>query len=209
MASEEFDGSPFVALNYDFASYHFVEEDPSLFAALKKRTDNHLKRDLIHLYDRSWIALAKEGAFSFPPATLVVAFVDPTGISQLPMSAMQMLMRIPRVDLLVTIQYRLGIVLNAPQFTRSGSDDTVLDQFLGSSKWRSWPVRDSSELGRMAVDAFCKEVEADGFQNARHVSVPESNPLYRFAYFSRHNLGTSFWNKILKIDEKGQRELEL
>jgi hypothetical protein len=39
--------------------------------------------------------------------------------------------------------------------------------------------------------------------------VPENNPLYRFALFSRHELAGSFWKKILRIDEKGQRTLDL
>jgi len=37
------------------------------------------------------------------------------------------------------------------------------------------------------------------------VWVPEHNPLYRFTLFTRHPRGEDFWNKILKIDEKGQR----
>jgi three-Cys-motif partner protein len=207
--SEEFDGSPLVALSHDFAAYYFVEEHPNLFAALKERLKDHPKRDRIHLFNESWIGLVKKGELMFDAKTLVVAFIDPTGISQVPMSAMQALMRNPRIDLLVTIQYRLGIVLNAPQFTGSENENTVLDHFLGSTEWRRWKCRDSSELGRRAVDAFCARIEAAGFKGARHVPVPEDNPLYRFAYFSRHELGTSHWNKILKIDEKGQREFSL
>lgn len=205
-SSDEFNGSPLIALDYDFAAYYFVEEHPDLFKALKTRLANHPKRERINLFDESWIDLAVGGKLQFDARTLVVAFIDPTGISQVPMSAVSALMQNPKIDLLVTIQYRLGIVLNAPQFARSENENTVLDQFLGSTDWRQWQYRDSSELGRMAIDAFCGKIEASGFKGARHVSVPEANPLYRFAYFSRHDLGTKFWNEILKIDEKGQRE---
>lgn len=204
--TEEFDGSPLVALQYDFAAYYFVEEDQELFAALKERLRDHPKRARIHLFNESWIDLANGGKLNFDARTLVVAFIDPTGISQVPMSAMQALIRNPKIDLLLTIQYRLGIVLNAPQFTRSGNEDTVLDRFLGSAEWRQWQWRDSSELGRLAIDAFCAKIEAAGFKSARHIPVPEANPLYSFAYFSRNERGTDFWNKILKIDEKGQRD---
>ena len=208
-ATEEFEGSPLVALEHDFTAYYFVEEHPGLFAALKERLRDHAKWDRIHFFNESWIDLVARGELQFDARTLAVAFIDPTGISAVPMVAMQALMRNPRIDLLVTIQYALGIVLNAPQFARSEGENTVLDHFLGSAEWRQWQCKDSSELGRRAIEAFCAKIEASGFKGARHISVPESRPLYRFAYFSRHERGTEFWNKILKIDEKGQRELPL
>ena len=207
--SEEFDGSPLIALNYDFAAYYFVEEHPDGFAALKERLRNHPKRERIHLCNENWIDLVAKGELQFDARTLVVAFIDPTGISAVPMSAIQTLMRNPHIDLLLTIQYALGIVLNAPQFTRSEGENTVLDHFLGSTEWRQWQCKDSSELGRRAIEAFCAKIEASGFKGSRHISVPETRPLYRFAYFSRHVLGAKLWHEILKIDEKGQRELSL
>ena len=206
-ATEEFDGSPLVALNYDFAAYHFIEEHPELFKALETRLANHPKRSRIELSNESWLDLAQNGKLQFDGRSLVVAFMDPTGISQVPMSAMQALMRNSRIDLLVTIQYRLGITLNAPQFARSRTESTVLDEFLGSSEWRQGQWRDASELARFAIDAFCTKIKESGFKEARHIPVPETNPLYRFTYFSRHELGTSFWHKILKFDEKGQPDL--
>jgi three-Cys-motif partner protein len=207
--SDEFDGSPLVALQYDFAAYYFVEDHPQLFAALKERLRDHPKRRRIHLFNESWIDLVAKGGLQFDARTLVVAFLDPTGIAALPMSAMQALMRNPHIDLLLTIQYALGIILNAPQFARSEGEDTVLDHFLGSPEWRRWQCKDPSELGRRAIEAFCAKIEASGFKGARHISVPETRPLYRFAFFSRHDLGTTLWHKILTIDEKGQRELPL
>lgn len=165
------------------------------------------KRARIHLSDESWIDRAANGALQFKPDTLVVAFIDPTGIRSLPMAAMQALMANPRIDLLLTIQYALGIRLNAQQYARSEGEDTVLDRFLGSTKWRQWQPKDPTELSRLAIESFCQKIEAAGFRSARHIPVPEKNPLYRFAYFSRHERGTEFWNKIIRFDEKGQSDL--
>jgi three-Cys-motif partner protein len=153
-ASEEFDGSPLVALAHDFSAYYFVEEHPELFAALDKRLENHPKRERIHLINENWVDVAASGKLQFDALTLVVAFVDPTGISAMPMSAMRALMQNPRIDLLVTIQYRLGIVWNAPHYARSANEDTALDRFLDSPDWRQWQCRNASELGSRAVDAF-------------------------------------------------------
>jgi len=118
-------------------------------------------------------------------------------------------MRNPHIDLLVTIQYRLGIVWNAPQYARSQADETALDRFLETREWRQWTWRDASELGRQSIERFGRNMEQGGFICSRHVSVPEERPIHRFTLFSRHPRGDEFWNKILKVDELGQRELSL
>jgi three-Cys-motif partner protein len=204
---EEFPGSPFVALDHDFSEYILIEENKELAEALKKRISSHPKSKKIKVINDSWVNVLESGNLKFDASTLVVAFVDPTGVSQIPISAMRMLAKNPKIDLLVTIQHRLGIVWNTPQYRKSKSGKTALDEFLGDQSWHNWDNQDPAEFGRLAVERFCTNLEKDGFINTRHVSVPESNPLYRFTLFSRHRRGEDFWLKILKIDEKGQREL--
>lgn len=206
--NEEFPGSPLVALDHDFAEYIFIEEEPELVNALRQRVSNHPKAKKIKIIPESWINVVESGGLKFDASTLVVAFVDPTGISQVPMSAMKKLASYPRIDLLVTIQYRLGIVWNAPQYLKAKNNQTALDNFLDDQNWREWESKDAGEFGRRAVEHFCNKFQKEnGFIGTRHVSIPEDNPLYRFTLFSRHPLGESFWLKILKTDEKGQREL--
>jgi three-Cys-motif partner protein len=206
--NEEFPGSPLVALDYDFSEYIFIEEEPELVNALKQRIANHPKASKVKIISENWIKVLESGRLEFDKSTLVVAFVDPTGISQVPLAAMRTLADNPRIDLLVTIQYRLGIVWNAPQYLKTKSNQTALDNFLGDQSWREWENKDAGEFGRLAVERFCDKFQREaGFIGTRHVSVPEKNPLYRFTLFTRHPLGESFWLKILKTDEKGQREL--
>lgn len=205
---EEFPGSPLVALEHDFAEYIFVEEDEDSVHALKKRVGGHSKANKVKVIPENWIKVVGSGKLNFDNSTLVVAFVDPTGISQMPMAAMKELAKSPRIDLLVTIQYRLGIVWNAPQYRKSKNSDTALDNFLDEDSWREWENKEAGEFGRLAVERFCDKFQKEeGFLGTRHVSVPENNPLYRFTLFSRHPLAEKFWLNILKIDEKGQREL--
>jgi three-Cys-motif partner protein len=207
--NEEFPGSPLVALDHDFAEYIFIEEEPELVNALKQRVSNHPKAGKIKIMADNWINIVKSGQLKFDASTLVVAFVDPIGISEVPLSAIKMLAGSPRIDLLVTIQYRLGIVRNLPQYLKAKSSQTALDNFLGDSSWRKWKNKeDVGEFGRLAVEYFCDKFQKEeGFIGTRHVSVPETNSLYRFTLFTRHPRGKDFWNKILKIDEKGQRHL--
>jgi len=206
--NEEFPGSPLVALDHDFSEYIFIEEEQVVVNALKKRVANHPKAGRIKVIPENWISVASSGRLKFDASTLVVAFVDPTGISQVPLAAMKILARNPRIDLLVTIQYRLGIVWNVPQYLKAKSNQTAIDNFLGDPSWRKWENLDAGEFGRRAVEYFCEKFQnEENFIGTRHVSIPENNPLYRFTLFSRHPLGESFWLKILKTDEKGQREL--
>lgn len=206
--TEEFQGSPFVALNHDFSEYIFIEDDEESAHALERRIANHPKASKIKIIPKNWIEVAESGKLKFDASTLVVAFVDPTGISQTPLAAMKLLAKNPRIDLLVTIQYRLGIVWNVPQYFKSKSGQTALDNFLGDQSWHEWENKEAGEFGRLAVERFCDKFQnEERFIGTRHVPIPENNPLYRFTLFSRHPLGESFWLKILKTNEKGQREL--
>ncbi len=205
---DEFAGSPFVALDFEFSDYIFIEADQKLNAALEQRLSGHPKSDKIKVINGDWSRLARKGDFVFDASTLVVAFIDPTGIAAVPMNAMCQLMKNPRIDLLVTIQHRLGVTWNVPQYLQSQPGTSAISKFLGHEDWRSWETHDASAFARKAIDDFCRQIHDKGFQEARHVSVPERNPLYRFAYFSRHSRGGDFWDKILKIDDKGQRELQ-
>jgi three-Cys-motif partner protein len=111
---EEFPGSPFVALDYDFNDFFFVEEDPDLANALQQRVAKHPKSRLVKLVQGDWTEIANSGKLRFDDKILVVAFVDPTGISQVPMDATLQLTKNRRIDSLVTIQHSLGITLKSP-----------------------------------------------------------------------------------------------
>ena len=206
---EEFPGSPFVALEHDFAEYILIEGVPGLADALRERVAEHPKAKKIKIIGGDWIKVLESGQLKFDASTLVVAFVDPTGVSQVPMAAIRRLGANPRIDLLVTIQHRLGVVWNTPQYRKSKNGQTALDAFLEDQIWHQWDDKDATEFGRLVVEHFCKKLEKEGFIGTRHVSVPENNPLYRFTLFSRNKRGEDFWLKILKVDEKGQREFHL
>jgi three-Cys-motif partner protein len=206
---EEFPGSPFIALDYEFQEFMLVEEDPDLANALKQRVERHRKAKLVKVIPKNWLEVLDAGRLRFSEDTLVVAFVDPTGISQVPMSAVLQLTKNRHIDLLVTIQHSLGITWNVPQYIKSEGDQTALDAFLDSMNWRKWRWKEPSDFTRMAIDAFSQRIQKEGFIGTRHVSVPEAQPLYRFTLFSRNRLAEKFWNEILKIDETGQRELQL
>src|SRR5262245_11348883 len=141
-SGEEFPGSPLVALDYDFREFIFIEDDPQLADALQQRVSKHPKANLTKIIPKNWVEVAAQGRLRFSEKTLVVAFVDPTGISQVPMNAMLQLAKNRRIDLLLTIQHSLGITWNVPQYVRSQRGQTALDAFVDSRNWREWKWND-------------------------------------------------------------------
>ena len=85
---EEFPGSPFVALEHDFAQYILIEDSTELADALRQRIASHPKSAKVRVLTDNWVNVVKAGKLKFDQSTLVVAFVDPTGISQIPISVM-------------------------------------------------------------------------------------------------------------------------
>ena len=81
-SGEETPGSPLIAMEHEFTKFVFVEADPVLAAALEKRVAAHPKAGLVTVICADWAKIAAAGRLRFDG--LVVAFVDPTGISQVP-----------------------------------------------------------------------------------------------------------------------------
>ncbi len=127
---EEFPDSPLVALDHPFDNYIFIEESPDLANALQQRVSNHPKASQIEILRENWIETAATGRLRFDANTLVVAFVDPTGISQIPLPGMLALAKNPRIDLLVTIQHS---IFSAPPTGETGDGTSLRNS-------RAWPL---------------------------------------------------------------------
>jgi three-Cys-motif partner protein len=207
---EEHPGSPFIALKHPFTKFVFVESDPNLAAALQKRIADHPKAELCEVIPRDWTAEVRAGHLTFDRG-LVVAFVDPTGIKQVPWSAMQRLLTSNRkIDMLTTVQYAMGITLNVYQYVEAPSEQTTaLDTFLGEPDWRAWPCdRTDAAFTARVINRWIEKLTDLGFQGSRQITVEaNSNPLYRLALFSRHPKADEFWQKISSVDETGQQDL--
>src|SRR4051794_6382508 len=67
---EEFPGSPFVALDFDFSSYVFIEGDAELCAALEKRLEGHPKRSRIQIFNADWTNIVQSDRLLFDNSTL-------------------------------------------------------------------------------------------------------------------------------------------
>ncbi len=206
---EETPGSPLIALDFDFTRFIFIEGDADGAAALRKRLQKHPKCGIVEVLHDDWTRIVATGKLDFENA-LVVAFVDPTGIAQVPWKTLNRLLSGNKtVDLLMTIQYAMGITLNADNYAESApSSRTALDKFLGERNWREWGKLSPSKFTDHVLERFESKIRAMGFQHGGQLTVEaQKRPLYRLALFSRYPKAGEFWEKIIKIDEKGQREL--
>lgn len=207
---EELQGSPLIAMKHDFTKFVFIESDPNAAAALERRVANHPKAHLATVIRDDWTKIVTSGRLDFDG--LVVAFVDPTGIKDAPWNAMERLLADNRsIDLLTTLQYSMGITLNLYQYIEAEPEKiTALDVFLGERDWRTWKrERSDSEFTERVLSRYLEKFASLGFQTSRQITVGarEFAFRYRLALLSRHRKADEFWQKIVTVDESGQREL--
>jgi len=170
---EELSGSPLIALKHPFTNFVFVESDPNLASALKTRIATHPKVALCEVIPRDWTEEVRAGRLTVPRG-LVVAFVDPTGIKQVPWTAMhQLLTGNRKIDMLATVQYAMGITLNVYQYVEAASEQTTaLDTFLGEGGWRNWPRdRTDAAFTNRVINRWIEKLTELGFQGSRQITV--------------------------------------
>ncbi len=201
-------GSPFVALEENFAHYDFFEEDPELAHALKARVAAHKKGNRCIVHAESWDHVVLRNAFPRHHG-LTLAFVDPTGIRSVPWAALEQLTRnYKNLDILMTIQHAMAIKLNRPQYL-AREDRTAADMFLGSATWREKVTGPGNYL-KVFLDTFVQNFSDHGFRTRNWMLVKNNrSPLYYVCLFARHERALDFWDKAVAEDEAGQRNLGL
>ena len=204
---EEVSGSPLIALEEEFTAYHFFEQDPESCRALDARTVSHPRHAAVTVHPQNWIEAVVSGEFELPSG-LVLVFLDPTGISQVPWRAVEKLTSSsPSLDVLMTIQHAMGIKLNEKQYLERDSA-TALDAFLGDNAWRE-DFSAGQDLWTFVWPRYRDRWAGQGFRTTawRLVRTDSGLPLYYVALFARHDRALDFWKKAGLVDESGQRQL--
>ena len=210
---EEIDGSPLVALlGFDFAKYFFFETDDACYEALdaRARTRAPGKWDRVKLIPGDCnVTIEKAG---LPSEGLGLAFIDPTGISQISFDTVRKLTAGRQVDLIINFPEGMGIRMNLHQYTQT--DENALDRFMGSTRWKE---RHPKAL--TSFDQVCTEIAGEYLDNLRTlgylavdsdwipVRTEQNTLLYYLLFASKHPRGNDFWRKIKRIGPHGQREL--
>ncbi len=200
-SGQERDGSPLIALNYEFSKYIFVESDRDNLATLRERCRKSPKFPKIEFIEGDCNAVVRK----INPTGLSLAFIDPTGID-IHFNTLDALTRNRQLDLLLNVQFNMDIARNFERYLRS-EEATKLDLFLGGDF-------DRKQI-RVPRDAFIlykqRLKEKLGYSTVEFKDVVVRNaknvPMYFLVFASKHPRGLDFWKKITTRDETGQREL--
>jgi len=209
---EEVEGSPLLSLKYDFARYVFVDV-PEVLKMLRQRLNGHPKLSQISLIEGDCNLVIRKILGALPPTYLTLAFIDPTGL-QIEFSTIQHLVHNRKVDLLMTIQFGMGIRMNLPAYAQT--EGAALTKFLGNAKWRD-DVKmggSQSQMGRRVLNRYMQQLRDLSYITVQDremdIRSDKSNLLLYFMVLaSRHSLGQKFWRQATQIAPSGQRLLGL
>ncbi len=190
-------GSPLRVIEEDFTRFIFIDIDTKAARALEKRLSDHPKADKIEIWNGDCAEAINQIVFSRD--SLTFAFVDPTGISQLPFSLIAKLKQKTRGDLLINVAHGMGIKMNIHQYTPDADEDCALTQFLGNDSWKKNVGKPVAEFFREFLNSYRESLASIGLIHSRnHVVVNNSKtPLYLLLFVSAHPLGQKFWNKAV------------
>jgi three-Cys-motif partner protein len=207
-SGEEVDGSPLLALKCDFGNYLFVDV-PEVLETLRLRLRNHPKLAHISFIEGDCNAVIDEILRLLPPDHLTLAFIDPTGL-QIRFDTIRRLVHDRKVDLLMTIQFGMGIRMNLLQYIRTEGD--ALTGFLGNNEWRKDVEQGGTvfQAAKRILERYMTQLRALGYLDTKDREIVRNDQnllLYFVIMASRHPLGEKFWREVTKITPSGQRNL--
>jgi three-Cys-motif partner protein len=206
---DEVEGSPVLSLKYNFARFVFVDV-PEVLRSLQERLRGHPKWAQIAFIEGDCNDVVDEVRSKSPVDHLTLAFIDPTGL-QMRFSTVQRLVQGRKFDLLLTLQFGMGIRLNIHQYMKT--EGKTLTRFLGNADWRDDASAggSASQVLRRIKVRYLRNLRELGYHTPRDREVDIRNDqnvmLYSMAFASRHPLGGKFWRETIKIEFNGQRQM--
>jgi three-Cys-motif partner protein len=125
---QEIDGSPLIALRFNFAKYFFFEADTESSNALAARVEARAPEKDTQIIPGD----CNEGIEQMQPlpSSLGVAFIDPTNISSLAFKTIRTMALNRKIDLIINFHEGMGIRMNIHQHTKK--EGGALDRFMDS-----------------------------------------------------------------------------
>jgi three-Cys-motif partner protein len=205
--SEEVNGSPMLALKCNFARYIFVDV-PDVLGTLRSRLAGHPKLLRISFIEGDCNSVIEQILVELPRDHLTLAFVDPTGL-QIQFNTIRRLVHERKVDLLMTLQFGMGVKMNLPQYLRS-KEGGALSSFLGNSDWRKDEKQSGTvfQLGQRILARYLSQLRTLGYLDVRDLEIIRNDRnmmLYFMVMASRHPLGEHLWREVTRIKPLGQR----
>jgi len=208
--NEEIDGSPLIALKFNFAKYFFFEADEQNYKALVSRVKTRSpEKDVLAIHGDCNQEIDQVEP---PPGSLGLAFIDPTGVSPIAFETIRKMTANQKIDLIINFHEGMGVRMNIHQHTKK--EGSALSDFIGSNQWR-----EDFKNAPSSIDEVCRKISHEYQQNLRGlgyqvidgdqipVRTDKNVLLYYLLFASKHPRGNEFWRKIKLIDPHGQRSL--
>jgi len=198
--------SPILVLDLPkpFSRYIYSELDTDNATALETRARRRApSRDVIVIHGDTNSNVA-EILSHIPQQSLTFCFADPFNLENLRFASIKTLADNRRIDFLVLLASGMDANRNETEYVKP-SNQTV-ELFTGAADWRSrWPQQPLN-FGDFVAEEFGRAMRRLGYQyeglTATKVITNSKNaPLYRLAFFSRHDLGMKFWYDSLKYTD--------
>ncbi|HEV2350528.1 MAG TPA: three-Cys-motif partner protein TcmP [Terriglobia bacterium] len=209
---EEIDGSPLIALKFNFAKYFFIEADEECYQALTARVRVSAPEKANDVEIVRGDCNEKIPNMKLPEWSLGLAFIDPTGVSPIAFDTIRSLAKGRKIDLIINFPEAMGIRMNLHQYTET--EKNALNRFMGSARWQ-----ESQRAEPTSFDAMCKQIADEYLENLKGlgylavdnelipVKTDKNALLYYLLFASKDPRGNDFWRKIVRIDSHGQRNL--
>jgi three-Cys-motif partner protein len=199
--------SPTLALGIRdrFDKYIFCEKDEDKLSALKERSQRFAPNvDVTYVPGDVNANINDVLSKILTGRVLIFCFADPYRIRNPRFDTIRSL-SIASIDFLLLIPSYMDVNRNLTHYL--DPDNTALDDFVGSTAWRSEWQKAESQVESFAV--FLVDFLGRQMKQLRYIyngvhetvlvrSTEKKLPLYHLAFFSRHKLGAEFWKQAMK-----------
>jgi len=136
-----------------------------------------------------------------PQPALGLAFIDPTGISQISFDTIRKLTLNRKIDLIINFPEGMGIRMNLHQYTTK--ETNALNRFLGTNRWQDRfqkTMTSFPQACREIADEYLDNLRSLGYQIVDGSQIPvmtnQNRLLYYILFASKDPKGNEFWKKI-------------
>ncbi len=196
-----------LSVKHKFTKYILCEEDEKCFTALKARVERHfpdanvefIQGDSNNNIDKVIEAIPKH---SINERVLRFCFVDPFSLN-LKFKTIEKLSTVGKIDFLILLALHMDG--NRNLFNYISENSTKVDYFINNASWREpflsakKPIKDFIKYLAETYDINMKKLDYKEPVKKHLVKIDDINvPLYYLAFYSKHERGNDFYQKVEK-----------
>lgn len=196
-----------LSVNHKFSKYIFCEEDEKCFTALKTRVEKHFPDadvDFVKGDSNEKIneIIDKIPKHSKDEKVLRFCFVDPFSLN-LKFETINKISSVGKIDFLILLALHMDG--NRNLFNYISDNSKKVDEFINDTSWRKpfkdgeLPIKDFIKYLTEKYDSNMKKLDYKEPVKKHLVKIDDINvPLYYLAFYSKHERGNDFYQKVEK-----------